>query len=111
MSHEARKGAFYNYLNLFLITVTGMFLTPFIVRNLGASQYGMYTLVGAMLPYLMLLDMGMSKTITRYVAHYRAHNDTESEARFLTTTIGIYGFISILLLVCGGSIYYFSDTE
>lgn len=109
MSHEARKGAFYNYLNLFLITATGMFLTPFIVRNLGASQYGVYTLVGAMLPYLMLLDMGMSKTITRYVAHYRAHNDTESEARFLTTTIGIYGFISILLLVCGGSIYYFSD--
>ena len=109
MSTEARKGAFFNYLNLFLITVTGMFLTPFIVRHLGASQYGVYTLVGAMLPYLMLLDVGMSKTITRYVAHYRAHNDAESEARFLTTAAGIYIAIGILLLACGCGLYYFSD--
>ena len=105
MSHEAQKGALYNYLNLLLITVAGVFLTPFVVRNLGASQYGLYTLVGAMIPYLMLLDMGMNKTITRYVAHYRAHNDPESEARFLTSTIGIYGIITLILLSVGACIY------
>ena len=109
MSLEARKGALYNYLNLFLITVTGIFLTPFVVRHLGASQYGLYTLVGALTPYLVLLDMGMGKTITRYVAHYRAHNDTEGEARFLTTTTGIYGIISIVLLVCGAALYHYCE--
>lgn len=109
MSHEARKGALYNYLNLLLITVTGVFLTPFIVRNLGASQYGLYTLVGALIPYCMLLDMGMGKTITRYVAHYRAHNDRDGEARFMTTCIGVYGVIIVVLLVCGGCLYSYSD--
>lgn len=109
MSHEAHKGALYNYLNLLLITVAGVFLTPFVVRSLGTSQYGLYTLVGAMIPYLMLLDMGMSKTITRYVAHYRAHNDQESEAQFLTTTVGIYGIITLILLSVG--IYLYLNCE
>ncbi len=109
MSQEARKGALYNYLNLFLIIVAGMFLTPFIVRNLGASQYGLYTLVGAIVPYLMLLDMGMSKTITRYVAHYRTRHDGENEARFLTTAASIYGIITLVLVACGTCLYYGSD--
>ncbi|MBO7317661.1 MAG: polysaccharide biosynthesis C-terminal domain-containing protein, partial [Bacteroidales bacterium] len=109
MSHEARRGALYNYLNLLLIAVAGVFLTPFVVHHLGASQYGLYTLVGAMIPYLMLLDMGMGKTITRYVAHYRAHNDAESEARFLTTTIGFYAIITIILLAIGACIYGYSE--
>ncbi len=105
MKHEARKGALYNYINLLLIAVAGAFLTPFVVRHLGASQYGLYTLVGAMIPYLLLLDMGMSKTITRYVAHYRAHNDADNEARFLTTAIGVYGIITLILLTVGACIY------
>ena len=109
MSHEARKGALYNYLNLFLITVAGMFLTPFIVHRMGSAQYGLYTLAGAIVPYLMLLDMGMGKTITRYVAHYRAHRDAEGESQFLTTATHIYGIITVVLLVCGACLYYCSD--
>lgn len=109
MSKEARRGAIYNYLNLLLIAATGIFLTPYMVRCMGASQYGLYALVGALIPYLSLLDLGMSKTITRYVAHYRTHNDEQSEARFLTSTTIIYGFITIILLIIGASIYHYSD--
>lgn len=105
MSSEARKGAIYNYINLLLINAVGVVLTPFIIRHLGPSQYGLYTLIGAVSPYLALFDLGLSKTITRYVAHYRAHNDNTDEARFLTTTAYIYLFIVAMLLVCGICLY------
>lgn len=105
MSSEARKGAIYNYINLLLINAIGVVLTPFIIRSLGPSQYGLYTLIGAIVPYVALFDLGMNKTITRYVAHYRVHNDNTNEARFLTTTVYIYLFIVAILLVCGACLY------
>lgn len=105
MKSEAQKGAIYNYINLLLINAIGVILTPFIIRHLGPSQYGLYTLAGAIVPYIALFDLGMGKTITRYVAHYRANNDSVNEARFLTTTLHIYALIVAILLLCGAFFY------
>lgn len=105
MSSEAQKGAIYNYINLLLINAIGIVLTPFIIRSLGPSQYGLYTLIGAVAPYVALFDLGIGKTITRYVAHYRAHHDNVSESQFLTTTAYIYLFVVAILLACGACLY------
>lgn len=110
MSSEAQRGAIYNYINLLLINIIGIVLTPFIIRSLGTSQYGLYTLIGAVVPYAALFDLGMGKTITRYIAHYRTNNDSTSEAQFLTTTAYIYLFIVAILLVCGSFLYLNVDS-
>ena len=109
MGSEARKGAIYNYLNLLLIIVTGAVLTPYVIRSLGASQYGLYTLMGGILPYMTLLDLGLSRTITRFVSYYRVHNDEEGQAQFMTTAAHIYGAVVLLLLSIGAIIYYHVD--
>ncbi len=109
MSNQASKGALYNYLNLLLINVIGLLLTPYIIRSLGPSQYGIYVLMTTLIPYFALLDMGMGKTITRYVAHYRAEKRSDSEAQFLTTASRIYLFITLLLLIAGGTLYALAD--
>lgn len=110
MRSEAARGAIYNYINLILIVVTGMVLTPFVIRHLGTSQYGLYSLSVAILPYLALLDMGMSKTITRYIARYRNENATDGEMRFLATCAYIYIAIILALLIAGAILYHYSDS-
>lgn len=105
MSKELRRGAMYNYLNLILIIVSGAVLTPFIMRSLGPSQYGLYLLIGSLTPYFTLLDIGMGKTITRYVAHYRARHDEVGEAQFLTTCSRIYIGITALVIAVGVVLY------
>lgn len=109
MSSEARKGAVLNYLNLLLIVVTGVVLTPFVIRYLGASQYGLYSLMGSVIPYITLLDLGLGKTITRYISHYRARHDEEGEARFLTTAAHIYAAVVVFLLLLGAVVYCHVD--
>ncbi len=109
MSSEARKGAMLNYLNLLLIVVTGVVLTPFVIRCLGASQYGLYSLMGGVIPYITLLDFGLGKTITRYISHYRACHDEEGEARFLTTVAHIYAAVVVFLLLLGAVVYCHVD--
>lgn len=109
MNAEARKGAMYNYINLLLIIVTSAVLTPFVIRSLGPSQYGLYTLMGGIIPYAMLLDLGLGKTITRYISYYRARNDVAGEQGFLATATRIYAVLVVVLLLVGACIYYHVD--
>lgn len=108
MKSEVRKGAIYNYLNLLLVNATGIVLTPFIIRCLGPSQYGLYLLAGAIIPYLTLLDFGLGKTTTRYVAYYRERDDKEGLRAYLSSISRLYLLLALALLAAGALLYYFA---
>lgn len=98
---QIKKGAILSYLNIFLTNIIGLVLTPFIIRSLGISEYGLYTLIGAFVGYLSIMDLGLNNTIIRYISKYRAEKDKRGEENFLATTMIIYFVISILILIIG----------
>ena len=79
------KGAIISYVSIFLNIVISLVYTPWMIRQIGVSDYGLYSLVGAFLGYFTL-DFGLSGTITRFIAKYRAeggeHVGTDSESLF-----------------------------
>lgn len=79
----------------------GLFLTPIIVRSLGVAEYGLYSLVGAFVGYLSLLDFGFSNTIVRYIAMYREAEDKDGEANFLGAILFVYAIICIVAIIIG----------
>lgn len=102
---QLKKGALLSYLNIILRNVIGLFLTPFIIKMLGDSEYGLYLLIGSFVAYLSLLDLGLNNTIIRFVAKYKAQNDTKGEKEFLGTTFWVYIAISCLVALFGFIIY------
>lgn len=103
---QIKKGALLAYVNIFLTNAIGLILTPFIIKHLGQSEYGLYTLIGAFVSYISLLDFGLNNTIVRFVAKYRAKKDKEGEENFLATTMIIYGFISVIIIIIGLGLFY-----
>ncbi|MEC4050879.1 oligosaccharide flippase family protein [Flavobacterium sp. SUN046] len=103
---QLKKGVLISYVNILLTNVVGLLLTPYIVRSLGNSEYGLYTLIGSVVAYLSLMDLGLNHTIMRFVARYRAVNDTEGEKEFLGTTMLIFIAIAILVVLIGLWIYF-----
>lgn len=103
---QLKKGAILSYINIFLNVAIGLVLTPFIIRSLGDSEYGLYTLIGSFVAYLSLMDLGLNNTIIRFVSKYRAEKDKRGEEVFLGTTMKIYGIISIILVVIGLILYF-----
>ena len=95
---QLKKGALLSYVTIILTNLIGLLLTPFIVRSLGNSEYGLYALIGAFIGYISVLDLGLNNTIVRYVSKYRAENDKEGEEVFLGTTMLIYAFISFIVI-------------
>lgn len=107
---QIKKGAFLNYVIIFLTNAVGLFITPFILNHIGKAEYGVYTAIGALVGTISVLDLGLNNTIVRFVAKYRAQNDRKGEENFLATTMLIYICISILIVILGFSFYDYIDS-
>ncbi len=103
--NQLKTGAILSYATIFLTNIVGLILTPFIIRSLGQSEYGLYILLGSLVGYISLFDFGLANTIVRFVAKYRANNDIEGEQRFLGSILKIYIGISILVVITGSILY------
>src|SRR5699024_9988365 len=105
-NNELKSGVYLSYISLFVTNISNLILTPFIIKNLGNSEYGLYMLIGAFVGYIAVLDFGLGNTVVRFVAKYRAENDKKNEENFLFSTFLIYIIISIIILIIGTIIYF-----
>lgn len=98
---QRKYGAVLSYLSIFINIAIGLTFTPFLVRMLGKSEYGVFSIVGAFIAYLAIMDLGLNDSTARFVARYRARNDRESEENFLAIIFLIYSGISFLVIGAG----------
>ena len=63
------------------ISTIALIYTPFALRMLGQSQYGLFGTASSFTNYLSLLSLGIGGAYIRWNAKYRAENDVEGERR------------------------------
>lgn len=107
---QLKTGAFLSYINIGLTNLVGLVITPFIIRSLGDSEYGLYVLIGSLIAYFSLMDLGLNNTIIRFISKYRAEGNYEEEQNFLGTIFIVYFAISILIIIIGILLYFNIDT-
>ncbi len=109
-TNQIKGGVLLSYVIIFLTNGIGLVLTPFIIRSLGASEYGLYTMIGALIGYMTVLDFGLNSTIVRFVAKYRAENDEKGQENFLAHSFIMYGLIALVVVLVGIGLYFNLDT-
>jgi len=76
-------------------------LTPLIIRALGTEQYGLWSLLWAIVQVLILLDMGFGTSVVKLVADARGRNDLEAHqtavATFFWTYVAQATFLFVVL--------------
>ena len=88
------RNLFSNWAGMIFGLLISFLLSPYVVRKLGNTYYGVWNIIMDMTGYLGLLEMGVRQSIIRYVAKYHAVNDTESMNRITSSAFSIYGFTS-----------------
>jgi O-antigen/teichoic acid export membrane protein len=58
-------GLRWSYLSVIVTTLTGFWLTPFLLRRLGSHEWGLWLVVTQILGYLQLLDLGIVALLMR----------------------------------------------
>ena len=103
--NQLKLGAILSYGTLFLSNIIGIIYTPIMLRLIGQSEYGLYSLVSSTIGYLTVLDMGLGNAIIRYTSRFRALGDTEGEYRLNGMTLVMYTIIGILAMILGLVLY------
>jgi O-antigen/teichoic acid export membrane protein len=63
----------------------GFILAPIMLDRLGLAQFGVWAVTGALAQYLRLLDLGITNSISRFVALY----DAEGNRKAVEETVGV----------------------
>ena len=82
--------------------VVWFFLTPVIVRNLGAEAFGLWVLLTAIFGFGSLLDLGLGTSIVRYVGSAKATADWRRRNRIISTIGATYLAIAVVTAILIG---------
>jgi O-antigen/teichoic acid export membrane protein len=93
------RGSASNYAGRFAGLVVWFFLTPFVLRRLGPSDFGLWVLASALVGYGSLLDLGIGGAITKYVAEYRARGELAHARSLIATSLWLYTGLGLVTLV------------
>lgn len=113
--NQLKAGATLNYVILGLNAVVGLTYTPYMLRCLGQSEYGIYSLATAIIAYLSMLDLGFGNAVIRYTSKLRAEGKTEEQYSLFGMFTVLYSVIGLLVIVAGVVLYFnlgamFGDT-
>lgn len=101
-------GIVLSYVNTFLNMVCGLFLSAYLVRMLGDTDYGVYKTVSSFVNYLVLLEFGTGAVMTRNLSSCRAKNDSrETIQKNVSTIWSITNVLSIVIALVS-IIFYLS---
>src|SRR5262249_41784792 len=81
------------------------FLTPFVIRTLGAEAYGTWAMITALTGYLGLLALGVPMATVRYLAQHVAEGDVRRTNEVIASCLGLYLLVGVVALVIGIALY------
>lgn len=95
------------YTRLIITTIIGLLTSRFVLQALGASDYGLYSVVGGIITMLGVINIAMHTTTRRYINVEMGKLDGNMNRIFNISRILHYGFaVFILLLAETLGMYY-----
>ncbi len=94
----------WNAAGLILPLLVGLLSVPIILRGLGTERFGFLSIIWMLIGYFSVFDLGLSRTLTKWVADARAAGRDAEVASVTSTTLYIVAIssvaLSIVLAVC-----------
>src|SRR5260370_23108846 len=76
-----------NWIAMAVGMVVPFFLTPFVVKSLGPTAYGVWILAVSTVSYLNLLDLGMRSAIIRFVSKAESQSKVDDAKNAIQTAL------------------------
>ena len=93
-SNQRKSGVILSYVSIIINTLIQLLYTPLLIRQLGQSEYGLYSLVNSIIGYLTILDLGFGNSIIVYTARYKEKNQIEEEKK-------LHGMFNLVFKIIG----------
>jgi len=95
MKKQLLKSSFYRYVEITVAMATSLILTPFLISQLGETNYGLWILILSTLGWFSFVDLGFSSAIQRQITFAIEYNDNHAVNSVFSCSI-------ILFIILGG---------
>ena len=99
---QKKAGVLLSYGQTVLSTVISLVYTPVMLRLLGTSEYGLYTLVSGFISNLSLMSFGLGSAYVRYYSRAKVQEGEDGVAHINGMFMVIFLVISAMSLLVGG---------
>jgi len=107
------KGSSLRVITLITTMAVSFFMMPFVIHSLGDKTYGLWVLIGSILSFYSLLDLGISNATQRFIAFVLPSNDDKALNEVINTSLFIYLIIgaaaAVITLIVVLLSSFFSD--
>ena len=107
-SNQLKLGVLLSYASMALNMVVQLVYTPVMIRLLGQSEYGLYTLVGSVVSYLSLFSLGFTGAYLRFYSRYAQKGDRTGVARLNGMFLTLFLCMSAAAIACGMTLSQFT---
>lgn len=108
-NNERKIGALLSYISISLNTLINLMYVPLLLYFLGIEEYGLYQLIGSVIVYIAIMDLGLSGTTTRFYSKYIALEDQKNKENVLAISSILYIVITLIICSVGILLYFFLD--
>ena len=99
--NQLRSGSLLTYVQMTLNIIVSIAYTPFMLRILGKSEYGLYSTVASTIAILSVLSLGFGGSYVRYYILYRKEKADDKIARLNGLFLIVFSVIGLIALACG----------
>ena len=90
-----------SYMGVLAQTLGTIILTRIYLQRLGADTYGLYQMVYSVAQYILILDLGISTTMIRFIAEFDTRKDVVRKENFAFHFILIVAFLCAIIIGVG----------
>jgi O-antigen/teichoic acid export membrane protein len=80
------RNLFSSYLNRVVFALVAFVVTPLMAHELGVVRFGVWALIGGLIPYFELLELGFGNATVTYVAKHHAADEPDLVRRSINTS-------------------------
>jgi O-antigen/teichoic acid export membrane protein len=86
--------------------VSGLVVTPILLKEIGTEEFGIWAFIGAVTIYLSVLDFGVGPSVVRFAAEARGRHAPEETNAVASVGLALYGVIAIATIPIGLALAY-----
>lgn len=105
MKNQLKAGVILSYISTAVSIVIQLVYMPVMIRLLGQSEYGLYSLVSGIVSYLGLFSLGFSGAYMRFFAN--SYGDKEKTASLNGMFLILFSVLAVMAIICGIILSFF----
>lgn len=107
MKNQLKAGVVLSYLSTAISIIIQLIYMPVMIRLLGKSEYGLYSLVSSVVSYLSLFSLGFTGAYLRFFAKF--YENREKLAFLNGMFLSLFNLLALIAAICGIVLSFFPE--